>query len=154
MLFRRTLPLVAALFLAGFAEAQAQQAGCVEQFLPLRQEVEKRFIAAKGGIDRKAPAADLCRLFTQFTEAESKMIKYAEENGPWCGFPPDTVSIMKTNQLKSTDFRKRACAAARSPARPAGPSLSDALVAPVPDANTTKTGRGTFDSLTGNPLAR
>jgi hypothetical protein len=162
MLFRRTLPLAAALSLAGLAEARAQQAAppaqqmspCVEQFLPLRGEVEKRFLAAKGGIDRKAPAVELCRLFTQFTEAESKMIKYAEENGAWCGFPPEVLSNMKSNQLKSTDFRKRACTAAQSPARPAGPSLSDALVGPVPDANTTKTGRGIFDSLTGNPLAR
>jgi hypothetical protein len=36
---------------------------------------------------------------------------------------------------------------------PTGPSLSDALGTPiVPDASTTRTGPGTYDTLTGNPL--
>ena len=36
-----------------------------------------------------------------------------------------------------------------------GPSLSDALSSPIlPDADDKKPGRGTFDTLTGNPLAR
>ncbi len=34
----------------------------------------------------------------------------------------------------------------------AGPTLSDALTAPVTDASNIKTGRGTFDTLTGTPL--
>jgi hypothetical protein len=32
--------------------------------------------------------------------------------------------------------------------------LSDALSGPVPDSNNIKTGRGTFDTLTGNPLEK
>jgi hypothetical protein len=40
------------------------------------------------------------------------------------------------------------------PPRPAGPSLSDALTSPVPDANNIKTGRGTFDTLTGSPIGK
>jgi hypothetical protein len=41
---------------------------------------------------------------------------------------------------------------AAQPQRPAGPSLSDALGGPIPDSSNIKTGRGTFDTLTGTPL--
>ena len=56
----------------------------------------------------------------------------------------------------ATQLAKQVCdVAAQGGPRPAGPSLSDALgSATVPDASTTKTGRGTFDTLTGNALAK
>ncbi len=159
MCLRSALP--AALLLMGMAGAWAQTAAppaevppCVAQYIPLRQDMEKRFIAAKTAIDRKAPATELCTLLTRFTEAESKVIKYAEEQGIWCEFPPQLLQGMKASQVKSQEYRKQACTAASQPRKPAAPSLSDALGAPVPDASTTRTGRGTFDSLGGNPLAR
>ena len=54
--------------------------------------------------------------------------------------------------------RRSASRSARPPRavrRPTGPSLSDALgtTPTVPDAAATKSGAGTFDTLTGNPLA-
>lgn len=162
MLLRCALPAFA-LLVTGMAEAWAQTAPpagqippCVAQFITLRQEVEKRFATAKGALDRKAPAAELCTLLTRFTEAENKMVKYAEEQGVWCEFPPEAIRNMKANQVQSQEYRKQACTAASQTRRPApaGPSLSDALSAPVPNANTTRTGRGTLDSLGGNPLAR
>jgi hypothetical protein len=154
-----------AMLLTGMSELPAQGAppaarqqmpACVAQFLPLRQEVEKRFPAVQAAIDRKAGAAELCKLLTHFTEAESKMVKYAEEQGVWCDIPPTAIQNMKASQARSQDYRKQACTAAAQAQRrpPPGPSLSDALSAPVPDASTTRTGRGTFDSLSGNPLAR
>ena len=162
MLFRCALLATSALLLSGIFEVRAQAGApaaqpppCVAQFLPLRQEAEKRFNLVKSAIQRKAPAAELCRLFTHFAESETKMIKYAEEQGVWCDFPPEVLRGLKVNQTKSQEYRKQACtAAAQAPRRPAGPSLSDALSPPVPDANTTRTGRGTFDSLSGNPLTR
>ena len=50
-------------------------------------------------------------------------------------------------------FRTMACS--EEGPRPKAPSLSDAIKSPSVDtAKNTKTGRGTFDTLTGNPLAR
>ena len=52
---------------------------------------------------------------------------------------------------------KQVCDAAAQGPRPAGPTLSDALgtTPMVPDSSTaTKKGQGTFDTLTGSPLAR
>jgi hypothetical protein len=48
--------------------------------------------------------------------------------------------------------RTNVCLMAAQPQRPAGPSLSDALGAPITDSSNIKTGRGTFDTLTGTPL--
>ena len=80
------------------------------------------------------------------------MAKYAEDNSVWCGIPPQVVTGIKQAHVKTLEIRTRVCQAAAQPARPAGPSLSDALTAPVTDSSNIKTGRGTFDTLTGTPL--
>ena len=49
-------------------------------------------------------------------------------------------------------MRTRVCQVAAAPQRPAAPTLSDALNAPIIDSSDIKTGRGTFDTLTGSPL--
>jgi hypothetical protein len=157
MLLRRALPLAIGLLVAGVAPALAQMAppSSCAQLLSLKQDLEKRFLTAKSAVDRKAPAAEACRAFTQFSDTQAKFIKEAEEQGAWCGFPTDQLPQMKAGHAQSLDARKQACAAAAAgPPRPAAPSLSDALGTPVPNANTTRTGRGTFDTLSGNPLAR
>jgi hypothetical protein len=138
--------------------AQPQQKPpCLDEFIPLRQEVEKRFEAAKAGIDRRGSAAELCNLLTKFTQAEMQMIKYVRENGPACNFPPALLESAQASNAKSEGYRKQACTAAAAPAkpaRPAAPTLSDALSPPVAGKDNTRTGRGTLDSLSGNPLAR
>ncbi len=83
------------------------------------------------------------------------MIKYAEDNTAWCGIPPQIVASIKQQHVKTTQIRGKVCQAAAAPPRPAGPSLSDALGAPVPNAGNIKSGRGgTYDSLTGSPLGK
>ena len=103
--------------------------------------------------ERKAPAHEACKLFNAFSAAEAKMMKYAADNAVWCGIPPQVV---EQHARRRTPRRSKfAPRSAKPPPRrraPAGPSLSDALVAPVTDANNIKTGRGTFDTLTGTPL--
>jgi hypothetical protein len=161
MLLRCTFAGVA-LFLVNFADAQAQnatlsaqQSSCRDQVIALRNERDKRFTSAERALKRKASATELCPLLTRFADAEGKMLKYVEQQGVWCGIPPQAVDGLKASHLETQKIRKEACAAAAEAARrPRGPSLSDALNAPVPDASTTSTGRGTLDSLTGNPLAR
>ena len=62
------------------------------------------------------------------------------------------MTQLKKGHAKTADIRTKVCQAAAAPPQPAAPSLSDALTAPVPDSNNIKTGRGTFDTLTGTPL--
>jgi len=134
-----------------------QKPPCFDEFVPLRQEVDKRFEVTKAAIERRAAAGELCSLLTKFGQAEAKVIKYVRENGAACNFPPSLLQNVEASNVKTEGYRKQACIAAAAPARqprPAAPTLSDALSPPVATKDNTKTGRGTLDSLSGNPLAR
>ncbi len=139
--------------------AEQQMPPCLEEFIKLRKEVEKRgtVIQAAGQRKQKPSAKEACGLFNAFTGAELKMIKYATANAAKCGIPAQIIDNMKQSHAKSDEVRARVCQAAAQgpaggPAKP--PSLSDALSAPVPDSANIKTGRGTYDTLTGNPLGK
>ena len=110
--------------------------------------------AIKAAGDRKASPREACQLFNAFVAAQSKMLKYATENATWCGIPNQIMANLKEGIAKTSEVRTKVCQAAAAPQRPAGPSLSDALSGPVPDSNNIKTGRGTFDTLTGSPLGK
>jgi len=148
------LPFAAAPALAQFPPAPgAQQAPpCAVEFGRLRDEASKKADLIREASKRKAPPAEACKLFTAFSAAEEKMLKYAETNSVWCGIPPQIITQIKQSHGKTAEFRTRICQAAAAPPRPHGPTLSDALTAPVTDAGNIKTGRGTFDTLTGTPL--
>ena len=105
-------------------------------------------------VEGKASAQAACKLFNSFSAAESKMLKYAVANNVWCGIPDNIVAGMKQAHVRTDEMRSKICkVAAAGPPRPAGPSLSDALGgSAVPDASNIKTGRGTYDTLTGSPL--
>lgn len=120
--------------------------------MKLRDAAQTRATAIRTASQRRIPPKEACGLFNAFSEAEVKMIKFATDNGPRCGIPPDIVKGLKQNHTKTVELQTRVCQAAASPQGPAAPSLSDALSAPVPNAGNIKTGRGTYDTLTGTPL--
>ena len=138
--------------------AEQQVPPCIEQFVKLRKEVEKRggAIQAAGQRKQKPSPKEACGLFNAFSGAEMTMIKYATANAASCGIPAQILDSMKQAHVRTEDIRTRVCqVAASGPPRAApAPSLSDALNAPVPDSANIKTGRGTFDTLTGNPLGK
>jgi hypothetical protein len=157
------LPLAAALLVTGITGAAAQfapppaqqQPPCFREFMPLRNEAEKRGNAIQAASKRKAPREEICGLFKRFAEAEAKYVKYAETNSTWCGIPAEAVKQMKASHSHTLKIRHQVCNVAAAPARPRGPSLGEALgTTAVPSPSTTRTGRGTYDTLTGNPLTR
>jgi hypothetical protein len=160
MNLRRALFIAAFLWpaAAGTAVAQFQPAPqqqpppCIKEFLRLRNDTEDKGKAIQAASKRKASPREACKLFNIFTAAETKLIKYAADNSVWCGIPPQIVQQMKQGHAKAMEIRTKVCRAAEAPPAPAGPSLSDALTPRVPDADNIKTGRGTFDTLTGTPL--
>jgi hypothetical protein len=133
---------------------QGEPPPCVKEFLSLRDAASKKAAEIRVASERHASANVACQLFNSFSAAEAKMMKYAEENSVWCGIPAQVLTGIKNQHNKTTEIRAKVCQAAAAPPRPAGPSLSDALTAPVPDSNNIKTGRGTFDTLTGTPLGK
>jgi len=154
-----TALLAAMLVPAGLIGARAQAPPqntppCFNEFMPLKAEAEKRGLAIQAAGKRKAPQQEVCALFKQFSEAEAKFVNYAVTNATWCGIPEQAVKAMQANHAQTLKIRARVCSVAAAP-HPRGPSLGEALgTTVVPDASTTRTGRGTYDTLTGNPLAR
>jgi hypothetical protein len=134
---------------------QRQAPPCFAEFSKLRTDTETKAKAIRAASERHANAKEACGLFTVFTAAESKMLKYAEDNATWCGIPPQVLQQIKASHGQAMELRGKICTAAANAAKqvaPRPPSLSDALGAPVPDSGNIKTGRGTFDTLTGTPL--
>jgi len=133
-----------------FGPPGGAQAICAS-FTKLKEEAEvrgKAIQAAGKSHDRKV----MCGAVTRFVESETKVVKFLADNKTTCGVPDQAVTNAKASHEKTLQFRDQVCAEAP---QPKAPSLSDALGTPTLDtAKNTKTGRGTLDSLTGNPLAK
>jgi hypothetical protein len=136
---------------------------CMKNFLPLRQEAEKRGHLLKEAGAKKVTAEEACKLINNFIVAEVKMMKYVDANAARCGIPPQISEQLKKGHVGSEGMRARICGAAAqmknaaATAGAAGPSLSEVLgsAATLPEAAVAKKSGGTtFDTLSGNALAR
>jgi hypothetical protein len=131
---------------------------CMKQFMPLREEAEKRGKLIKAASDRHAPPDEACKLITNFGQAEMKMIKYVEVHAADCGIPPQIGDQLKSGHKNTEALQSKVCAVAKQVQQrgPAGPSLSEVLgsSASVPEATASRKGGSTFDTLNGNVLAR
>jgi hypothetical protein len=122
-------------------------------FPAIRDDAEKGAMAIKAASDRKATREEVCPLFKNFAAKESRLVQFLVKHQSTCGVPPDAVKQARANHARTIQIRNQVCAA--GPSAPAGPSLSDALGGPIiADDTSIKPGRGTFDTLTGNPLSR
>ena len=83
------------------------------------------------------------------------MLKFLETNRTVCGIPADAIKQVKANHSNTVRIRNQVCSP-RAAAPPPGPTLGDAIGGPIiaDDTSASKPGRGTFDTLTGNALAR
>ncbi|MBI5129261.1 MAG: hypothetical protein HZA66_07445 [Rhodopseudomonas palustris] len=144
------------------AAPMGQQAGgeeCMNDFVKLRQEAEKRGAAIQAAGKRKAPASEACKLITAFSASETKMISYVVTNAKKCGIPGEIADQLRKGHQNTTGMQKKVCdiAAQQQQRGPAGPSLADVLgSSAAPEANTSakKYGGTTFDTLNGNVLQR
>jgi hypothetical protein len=131
---------------------------CMKDFLPLREEAEKRGNLIKAASERKAPPDEACKLIKNFSQAELKMLKYVESHVAKCGIPPEVPTNLKHGHKNTETMQKKVCDVAEQQKQkgPAGPSLSDVLgsSAVLPEATATKKGGSTFDTLNGNVLTR
>jgi hypothetical protein len=145
------------------AAPMGQQAGgeeCMNGFLKLREDAEKRGAAIQAAGKRKAPAAEACKLISAFSVSETKMINYVTTNAKKCGIPGEIADQLKKGHQNTTGMQKKVCdiAAQQQQRGPGGPSLADVLgsSAAAPEVNTSakKYGGTTFDTLNGNVLQR
>ena len=129
----------------------------MKNFVPLREEAEKRGKMIKAASERRAPPDEACKLIGNYSKAEQKMISYVEANAAKCGIPPQIGEQLKNGHKNTEAMQQKVCAvAAQRPTGPAGPSLSEVLgsSAALPEASPVKKGGSTFDTMNGNVLAR
>jgi|SRR6516165_4157436 len=151
--FVLALALVAIAAGSRSALAQEMPQQC-NDFPRLRTDAQEKALAVRQAGNRKADRKEICTLITRFSVAEAAVIKFLEENKTWCGIPEDAIRNSKANHENTLKFRTMACSEAPA-AKPHVPTLSEAINTPSVDtAGNTKTGRGTLDSLNGNPLAK
>ncbi len=137
----------------GIRTAAAQAPAACNQFKALTEVTQTKANAVQAAMKAKADRKEVCKLMSTFFDAEAAVVKFLVDNETWCGIPEQMVGIAKANHLKSQKFRDAACS--ENAPHPKTPTLSDAIKTPsVDSAVNTKTGHGTFDSLTGNPLAK
>ena len=131
---------------------------CMKNFMPLREEAEKRGKLIKAASERHAAPDEACKLIESFGQAEIKMISYVETNASKCGIPPQISDQLKSGHKNTEKMQTQVCNVAQQQQQrgPAGPSLSEVLgsSAALPEATVAKKGGSTFDTLNGNVLAR
>jgi hypothetical protein len=135
-----------------FPPPPAQRNIC-ESFIPLREAAEKQAAAIRAAGEKQLPREQVCGLFKRFVVTEAKVVKFLVDHQAACGVPKEAVAGAKASHANALKIRTAVCSAQ---AAPAGPTLSDALGGPIIADDTTakQPGRGTFDTLTGNVLAR
>jgi hypothetical protein len=111
---------------------------CMGQFMPLREEAERRGKMIKEASDRHATPGEACGLIANFVQAEVKMINYVEKNSASCGIPKRVSDQLKDGHKNTEALRARVCALQqRFPKDPTGDfepvslTLSDVLGPPA-----------------------
>ncbi len=154
---KRSLALALAAFaiVAGSRTVLAQTAPVqCNAFATLRADAQQKALAVRAAGEHKAERKEICALLQRFSSAEEAVVKFLETNKTWCGIPEEAIKMAKVNHEKTMKFRTAACTEAPA-AHPKTPTLSDAIGTPSVDtAGNTRTGRGTLDTLNGNPLAK
>ncbi len=154
---RSLLAAALALALVPIATAIGPRAALAQQcgdFQKITQDIQARAGAVKAATQRKADRKEVCALVTKFVEAQTVAVKFLETNKSWCGVPDQAIAGAKAEHEQAIKFRTVVCSQQPEP-KPRVPTLSEAIGTPSLDtAKNTKTGPGTFDTLTGNPLAR
>ncbi len=150
----RAILLAAFAIIAASDAASPQAPSQCNAFIPLRDDAQQKAAAVRAATEHKAERKEVCALVTRFATAEAAVVKFLDANKTWCGIPDEAVKAAKTGHERTLKFRTVACSEAPA-AQPKAPTLSDAIATPsVDSATNTKTGRGTLDTLSGNPLAK
>lgn len=132
---------------------------CMKEFLPMREDAEKKAKMIKAASDRKAPPDEACKLLANFDAAQVRMLKFVTSNAAKCGIPPQIADQLKAGHANVDKMKTMVCKVAEQRAKGGGapaPSLSEALgsAASLPEVAPGKKGGATFDTLSGNVMTR
>lgn len=145
----------------GFGGAPPQAGGgmnaeCMQQIEPMRDEVQRRAKLVQDASKRHATPQEACKLIGEFSKAELRFVNFVTTKQTACGVPAEIPKQMKTAHGHTEQMLKQVCGMANAPQASAGPSLSDVIGSPSisEEAPIKRKGGSTFDTLSGNVLAR
>jgi hypothetical protein len=98
---------------AAWAQAGPPPGGAqCNSFQDLAAEAQKRGSAVGAAIKAKADRKQICALMTTFVAAETKVIKFLDDNKVWCGVPEPMLATMtaliRKRRRSATPSRSRA----------------------------------------------
>jgi hypothetical protein len=117
---------------------------CMAEFAKLREDVEKKGMAAKEAGQHKATREEMCKYVTTYAAAEEKWVKFTVSGVQSCGIPAQVADQLKKVHSNTEMTKQKLCAAGPSAA---APTLSDYLTAPSTPSIETKKAGGMFDTL-------
>jgi len=91
---------------------------CMAEFAKLREDVQKKGLAAKAAGERKVSREEMCKHITAFNVAELKWVKFTESNVSSCGISAQVVQQIKQVHDRTEQTREKICAV--------GPAAGDA----------------------------
>lgn len=98
---------------------------CMSEFLPLRQEAQRRGQLIKETSARHASAAEACKLLGEFATAEVKMLKYVQAKSTVCGISSNILDQLNTGHRHTVEMQTRICTAATQKRAPEGTVTMD-----------------------------
>jgi hypothetical protein len=124
------------------------------EFGKLRDEVQKKGLAAKTAQEHKVAREEMCKIVSAYAAAEQKWLKFAEGGVSACGIPAEVVTQLKQVHARTEQAKTNICSAGPGGVAAAAPSLSDALGTNRLQLETKKTGGNYLDTMTGNAIQR
>ena len=142
----------------GFGAPQQQQPPCMDDFMKLRGETERRGKAIQAAEQAQGAAGGSLQADRELYRSRSEDDQLRRDQRKVLRHPAERSRRHEEAITPSVQqLRSRVCdaAAGRQAQQPKGPSFSDVLgTATLPEASTTtKSGGSTFDTLNGNALA-
>jgi hypothetical protein len=97
----------------------------MEEFTQLREEVQKKGLAAKAAGQKHAAREEMCKLITSYAASEAKWVKFTEAGVGTCGIPLHIAAQLKQVHANTEQAREKICIAGFGSGGVGGPPSLD-----------------------------
>jgi hypothetical protein len=119
---------------------------CMAAFTKLREEVEKKGLAAKAASQKHAAREEMCKLITSYAASEANWVKFTEAGVGTCGIPVQVVNELKQVHANTEGTVEKICAGSARPDHPLTGDFDFWTVRPSPGGHSPDRPRvGDFD---------
>lgn len=82
---------------------------CAKDFIPLREDAEKKGKMIKAASERHASPVEACKVVGSYSDAEAKLMKYVETNAAECGIPGSVMEQLKAGHRNTERLKEKVC---------------------------------------------